>query len=543
MTTPVPSNKKSFSISQIKAYIPITLDMTKLNYQAWRELFETHCTCFGVLGHLDGTSSSTPETARTWKEHDGLVKMWIYGTIFESILDTVLKTKASARELWLSIEGMFRDNKEARALELKNKLRTIVISDLTVHTYCQKLKTISDLLANLHSPVSDQALVLHLLNGLSDKLDNILNVIKHKSPFPTFLEARSILTMEEKRLSKQTPSTLVTNNNASTPSLLLTTSDQQHQHHPPSSNTNFGSNNTGYGGYGSNNTGYNNRGRRRGHGGRNNRGRGRSDTNWPPLYYSPPWQIGGSPWPSSYFPPTTMMYSNPNHCMGSHQQVQAHNNNALQPSLLGPAPSRPNHEAHLLHVVPSSSSSSFLPTNITHAFNTMSLVDPYNSPWIMDSGATNHITSNLGTLRSTFNSSSLPSITVRNGSLAPVTTISHGIVPSYSRNFHLRNVLVCPSIIKNLISVRKFVTDNFSSLEFDPFGFTVKDLPTRTPLLRCNSSGPLYSFTPSSQVSHPKDFTVSDSTSLFGITDLVTPTTKFFDKFFLLFLFLAIRLT
>ncbi|CAL9225145.1 unnamed protein product [Arabidopsis halleri] len=113
------TNKKPFSISQIKAYIPITLDMNKLNYQAWRELFETHCTCFGVLGHLDGTSSSTPATAKEWKEHDGLVKMWIYGTISESILDTVLKTKATARDLWLSIEGLFRDNKEARARNLK----------------------------------------------------------------------------------------------------------------------------------------------------------------------------------------------------------------------------------------------------------------------------------------------------------------------------------------------------------------------------------------------------------------------------------------
>ncbi|CAA7036918.1 unnamed protein product [Microthlaspi erraticum] len=68
-----PSNDKPFGISQIKAYIPITLDMTKLNYQAWRELFETHCSSFSVLGHIDGTSISTPATEKEWKELDGLV--------------------------------------------------------------------------------------------------------------------------------------------------------------------------------------------------------------------------------------------------------------------------------------------------------------------------------------------------------------------------------------------------------------------------------------------------------------------------------------
>jgi hypothetical protein len=43
--------------------------------------------------------------------------------------------------------------------------------------------------------------------------------------------------------------------------------------------------------------------------------------------------------------------------------------------------------------------------------------------------------------------------------------------------------------------VRKFTTDNWCSIEFDLFGFSVKDLITKTPLLRSNSSGDLYSFT------------------------------------------------
>jgi len=57
---------------------------------------------------------------------------------------------------------------------------------------------------------------------------------------------------------------------------------------------------------------------------------------------------------------------------------------------------------------------------------------------------------------------------------------------------HLNNVLVAPHIIKNLISVRQFTIDNCCSVEFDPFGLSVKDLRSRNVIARCNSAGPLY---------------------------------------------------
>jgi hypothetical protein len=60
--------------------------------------------------------------------------------------------------------------------------------------------------------------------------------------------------------------------------------------------------------------------------------------------------------------------------------------------------------------------------------------------------------------------------------------------------FRLNNVLVAPNIIQNLFSVRQFTTDNSCSMEFDPFGLSMKDLATITLLARCDSFGPLYTF-------------------------------------------------
>jgi hypothetical protein len=56
-------------------------------------------------------------------------------------------------------------------------------------------------------------------------------------------------------------------------------------------------------------------------------------------------------------------------------------------------------------------------------------------------------------------------------------------------------LLLLAYIVKNLISVRQFTLDNLCSVEFDPWGFSVKDLMTGAVILRCSSSGDLYPVT------------------------------------------------
>ena len=80
-------------------------------------------------------------------------------------------------------------------------------------------------------------------------------------------------------------------------------------------------------------------------------------------------------------------------------------------------------------------------------------------------------------------------IVVGNGNLLPVTSTG---VTSFPHNLRLNNVLVSPGLIKNLDLVRQFTSDNNCSVEFDPFGCSVKDLPSRREIVRCDSSGPLY---------------------------------------------------
>lgn len=128
----------------------------------------------------------------------------------------------------------------------------------------------------------------------------------------------------------------------------------------------------------------------------------------------------------------------------------------------------------------------------------MTLQQP-EANWYMDSGASSHLSSssgNLSSINTTSNSHS--NIIVGNGSSLPIFCSGHTFFPNPTRPLHLSNVLVSPELITNLISVRQFTRDNSCSVEFDPFGLSVKDLQTKAVLHRCDSSGDLYPFLPTS---------------------------------------------
>jgi hypothetical protein len=81
------------------------------------------------------------------------------------------------------------------------------------------------------------------------------------------------------------------------------------------------------------------------------------------------------------------------------------------------------------------------------------------------------------------------SIVVGIGFVLPVTSVIDSVLP---RLFYINDVLVAPDLIQSLLSVHRFTTNNSCSMEFDPFGLSVKDLPTRRVLARYNSTGPHY---------------------------------------------------
>ena len=106
------------------------------------------------------------------------------------------------------------------------------------------------------------------------------------------------------------------------------------------------------------------------------------------------------------------------------------------------------------------------------------MAEQRNSPWVLDTGATSHMSSNDGILLSRLPSPP-SSITVGNGQSIPIFGRGTSLLQIADRPFHLDNVLVAPQLTRNLLSVRQLTRDNNCSVEFDAFGFSIKDLKTR----------------------------------------------------------------
>jgi hypothetical protein len=131
--------------------------------------------------------------------------------------------------------------------------------------------------------------------------------------------------------------------------------------------------------------------------------------------------------------------------------------------------------------------------SLMNSFSTMALQPPHNSVngWVANSGASHHTTPSVVNISNPrpLNSASTSSIVVGNGSTLPVTSEGDLVIPG---PFYLNNILLALDIVQSLFSVRRFTTDNWCSMEFDPFGLFVKDLTTRNMIARSNSTGPLY---------------------------------------------------
>lgn len=411
------------------------LDENEHNYDAWRELLLMHCMAYEVSGHLDGTAQPANENDAAWVKRDNVVKLWLYGTMAPPLFQNSFQAGGTARDLWVRVENLFCNNKEARAIQLDNELRTLEIGDLGVSVYCQKMKSTAALLSNVGTPVAKRTLVMYILNGLNEKFDNIIIVIQHKDPFPSYDSAKTMLEWEEKRLHKSTKPTASHTATASSSTALTASSSH------PRSSSNCGRN------------GSNQPGNRRGGRGQNRGGRNNSNRN--------PW--GASPyWP----PPPPPYWLQPSHGW---------------PSAPPPPSSVPQPQAHLVEYNP------------MQAYTSDTVAAPNGADWFMDFGTSSHLAIDSGMLHSNLNRTTNESVIVGNGSSIPVTTIGSSSIKTSTKPLVLNNVLVTPDIVKNLISVRKFTKDNWCSVDFDLFGFTVKDLQTRKALLRCDSSGDLYS--------------------------------------------------
>ncbi|KAJ0510845.1 putative RNA-directed DNA polymerase [Helianthus annuus] len=389
-------------VTNIRNFVPFTLEMESGQYNSWAELFKIHCRAFLVYDHIDATvnpptlsppqakdkDAEAPPKAKTitqedldlWHRLDAIVLQWIYSTISNDLLHTILKTNATALEAWTSLQDIFQDNKNERALFLEHKLVTTRLENYpNMSAYCQAVKMLADQLSNVGAPFTNQRIVLQLIGGLTSAYDGIAMIIQHIKPLPGFYEVRSRLCMEESRKANQAHYEAVGSGTALHAQHQRSTGDYRNQ---PSRG--------GRGGRG--------RGRGRGDG----RGRGSSSASSYGRGSSSNSGTQGpnsSAWPGSYGPMQNSTWPN--------QQPQAQAQWSYPPCPYPATPTRPQQRPTagpypgqgLLgprpqhHQAYATSELSYAPTDIEQALHAMSL-NPAEQQGIFDTRATTHMNNN-----------------------------------------------------------------------------------------------------------------------------------------------------
>ncbi|GJR98959.1 ribonuclease H-like domain-containing protein [Tanacetum coccineum] len=109
----------------------------------------------------------------------------------------------------------------------------------------------------------------------------------------------------------------------------------------------------------------------------------------------------------------------------------------------------------------------------------MTLHDPATGAWNMDTSMSSPLNDSVTSFSDIFNICIYPSVSVGDGHSIPVINTRRSILPSLTRPLHLNNILITLNIVKDLIFVRQFVCGNNCTVEFDAFGFLIKDFMTR----------------------------------------------------------------
>ncbi|XP_048492657.1 uncharacterized protein LOC125493389 [Beta vulgaris subsp. vulgaris] len=363
----------------IKQHLPLTLNLENVHYSSWAELFKITARANQVLDHIIPPAEPPTITDKElWGRLDAIVLQWIYGTITEDLMLTILEPGSTAQQAWERLRDIFQDNKHSRAVYLENQFSHTNLENFkNVSAYCQKLKMLSDQLAGVGSPVSNQRLVLQLVAGLTDAYDHVASFIQQSDPLPPFYKARSMLILEETRKSQQI---------GTSANVLIASADSAEHSDEPSPDSSTSANPRHHSNSPSRGRGRGGRGGSNHRGGSRGRGRGRQALQSP--RYPPPAYYPYGPWgypPPLYGPPSSWA-SAP--CPYPVTAVRPTQRPSPGPGVLGPRP------AHAYAVL-TEPSHDYTATDIDTALHTMTLSPPDDS-WYMDTGATSHMTGESG---------------------------------------------------------------------------------------------------------------------------------------------------
>lgn len=440
---------------------PLSVSVAKLqgagDYRSWRRSFEIQLSSKRKLGFLTGTvqrDTTDDVQATQWDTCNNLVISWLHANVSDTIRKSILFI-SSACEIWRQLERRFQLSNGSRKYKLNKDLFSLTQNKLSVNDYFTQLCSLweelesMNILPSLTTVTPDITILLTaintqreesklfvFLNGLDEVCSPIRSQLLMQHPLPTVEMACAVIQQEESQRSVLSLSEIEA-------SAMYT---KRVFDSKPAQCTACG-------------------------------GKGHlSDKCWSVVGY-PPWHLKHKKFPqkgSGSPSGNQMQIKRP----GGTKFGSKMANNVSQSSGDSTTESdivfSPQQLEQILKLIPGSSlqtlkgSNSECEEDFDFSFSgmvTCNLASTTSNTWIIDSGASDHITGTVELLTNVRPAGQHLTIKLPTGAMSTITqigdiTLSNGLLLSY--------VLVVPQFQHNLLSIHKLSKDNACEIQFSP---------------------------------------------------------------------------
>ncbi|KAA8539726.1 hypothetical protein F0562_026418 [Nyssa sinensis] len=173
------------------------LKLTNSNYFSWRLQFSTLLTGYDLLGFVDGTHPYPEQTItvngvptvnpahHTWVRQDQLILNAILGSLSPPLIPFTATARTS-RDAWSTLALTYGQPTRGRITHLKTQLSNPLKGSQTITEFMHNIKTKVNALAMLNSPVDIKDLTIKILNGLDADYTELANVIQARETMISF---------------------------------------------------------------------------------------------------------------------------------------------------------------------------------------------------------------------------------------------------------------------------------------------------------------------------------------------------------------------
>ncbi|XP_071683216.1 uncharacterized protein [Lolium perenne] len=166
----------------------ITVRLDRTNYLLWRTQVVPNIAGQGWYGFLDGSCTAPPSTITTgtgdaavtqpnpayanWWYTDQRILGILLGSMSEEILGQMVG-RHTASAVWACLTSMFSAQNRAGIRQIRRQLTTMKKKDLTAAEYFSKMKGFADAMAMVGSPISDDELIDYIVVGLGSQFESL----------------------------------------------------------------------------------------------------------------------------------------------------------------------------------------------------------------------------------------------------------------------------------------------------------------------------------------------------------------------------------